>query len=189
MKTITSDIKNEITVKKSVFITYLYHINDKEEAINKLKSLRSEYYHASHICYAYIINEDIKCSDDKEPLKTAGIPILNVLQKNDLNNVLAVVIRFFGGILLGKGGLVRAYSGSVVEALKLTNLIPIVACEKIVMFIPYDKQKVVDHILKDYSVKKSYGLNIIYEADIPITNLNDIKKQLSNEKIVIKKDT
>lgn len=105
--------KKEITINKSRFIGTLIPVDSVEEANKQLDLIRKKYYDATHNCYAYIIglNQEIqKCSDDGEPQKTAGAPIIDVLKKKNLTNVLMVVTRYFGGILLGAGGLVRAYS-------------------------------------------------------------------------------
>lgn len=105
-------IINEYTyiIKKSKFISYYYEVNDILEVENILSNLKKEHKKARHIPYAYKINNLIKKSDDKEPSNTAGGPILNIIEKKNLNNVLIVVIRYFGGIKLGAGGLIRSYS-------------------------------------------------------------------------------
>ena len=110
--------KNEIEIKKSRFITYLYEL-DSENKINEIiNTLKIEHKKATHICYAYNINGKVKINDDKEPKGTAGMPIFSVIQKNNLNNVMIVVVRYFGGIKLGAGGLFRAYSKSASEIIK-----------------------------------------------------------------------
>ena len=93
-------------------------INNIDEIKNKLERIKKTYKDATHYCYAYIIDGKEKCSDNGEPSGTAGIPILNVLKQNNLTNIICIVIRYFGGIKLGAGGLVRAYTKSVVECLK-----------------------------------------------------------------------
>ena len=110
MFSIENNLDNTIIIKKSKFITKLYKINNINEINNILYNLKKEYKDATHVCYAYILNEIEKCSDDGEPNKTAGLPILNVLKKNQLNYILAVVIRYFGGTLLGSGLLTRTYT-------------------------------------------------------------------------------
>ena len=99
----------EYTIKKSKFIGYYYEVTSIEEIDNILKELKKEHKKARHIPYAYKIDNQIKKSDDKEPSNTAGSPILNIIEKKDLNNILIVIIRYFGGIKLGAGGLIRAY--------------------------------------------------------------------------------
>lgn len=111
-------IENEIIIKKSKFITKLYNIEDVNEISPIIEELKKEYKKATHICFAYIVNGQEKAVDDGEPSGTAGRPILNVLQKRKENNKLIVVIRYFGGVKLGAGGLVRAYTKSASEILK-----------------------------------------------------------------------
>lgn len=125
MYRINEEYENKIIINKSIFITHLYRVNNVDEVNDILTNVRKKYYDATHNCYAYIIgdNGDIKkASDDGEPSKTAGFPMLDVLEKNNLTNILAITTRYFGGILLGAGGLVRAYSSSVSEALKNVKL-------------------------------------------------------------------
>lgn len=112
-----NDINNTVLINKSKFITYLYNINNINEINDKLNKLKNDYNDATHICYAYVLPNSEKCSDDGEPSGTAGLPILNIIKKNNLTNTLAVVIRYFGGIKLGAGGLVRAYVNSAKEVI------------------------------------------------------------------------
>ena len=118
MKSIEKNIEETYIINKSKFITKLYRIESEEEILNILDNLKKEYKDATHICYAYIISNTKRFNDDGEPGGTAGIPILNVLENNELDYILAVVIRYFGGIKLGAGGLVRAYSNCVSETVK-----------------------------------------------------------------------
>ncbi len=107
-----------LEIKKSKFIALYYEVNNKEEVELILTNLKKEHKKAKHFPYAYKINNDIKKSDDKEPSGTSGMPILNIITKNNLNNTLIVVIRYFGGIKLGTGGLIRAYSNASKEVIK-----------------------------------------------------------------------
>lgn len=111
-------IENEFIIKKSKFITRLYKIDNVDEVKNILDDLSKEYKKATHIVYAYSINGQEKAYDDREPSHTAGMPILNVIHLKNLNNVLIVVIRYFGGIKLGAGPLTRAYSKCASEIIK-----------------------------------------------------------------------
>lgn len=122
MYIIDKDIENEIIIKKSRFITKLYYIEDVNKVNDIIDEIKKEYKKCTHVCYAYIIGSKIKAFDDNEPSGTAGRPILNVLEKKNVNNILCVVIRYFGGIKLGVGGLVRAYTKSASEAFKLVNV-------------------------------------------------------------------
>ena len=127
LKTIKKDTSSEIVQKKSKFIANLFYIQSQEEADEKIKEIRKKYHDARHNCYAYSImtNQGIinKMSDDGEPSGTAGNPMLSILQKKELINVLVIVTRYFGGILLGTGGLVRAYSEATLEALEKAEFV------------------------------------------------------------------
>ena len=103
---------HELVIKKSKFISIMYEVNEVKQVNNILDSLKKEHKKARHIPYAYKIGINVKKSDDKEPSGTAGLPILNIIERNNLDNVLIVVIRYFGGIKLGAGGLLRAYSNA-----------------------------------------------------------------------------
>ena len=110
----------EIVEKKSRFIATVRLVESEEEALSCLEALRKKYWDARHNCFVYIIGENqetVRCSDDGEPSGTAGRPMLDVVQGAGLRNVLVVVTRYFGGTLLGTGGLVRAYSQAVQEGL------------------------------------------------------------------------
>ena len=122
---IKENVQTEIVVKKSKFICNLIKVESQEEAEEYIKKIKRKYYDARHNCVAYrvIENEQVveKSSDDGEPSGTAGGPMLNILQKNNLGNVLVVVTRYFGGILLGTGGLVRAYSDATLNAIEISE--------------------------------------------------------------------
>ena len=119
--TIKENIQAEIVVKKSKFICNLIKIETQEEAEDIIKQIKKKYYDARHNCVAYRVIKDERIiersSDDGEPSGTAGGPMLNILQKSDFCNVLVIVTRYFGGILLGTGGLVRAYSEATIDAI------------------------------------------------------------------------
>ena len=115
--------ENEIIIKKSKFISKLYYVNSTEEINDILENLKKEYKKATHICYAYSVNGKEKAYDDKEPSHTAGLPILNMIHMKNLNNVLIVVIRYFGGVKLGAGPLTRAYLTSASEVIKQSKKI------------------------------------------------------------------
>lgn len=124
---IKKNVETEIIVKKSKFICNLIKVESQKEAEECIKKIKKKYYDARHNCVSYRVIEDEqiveKSSDDGEPSGTAGGPMLNILQKNNLCNVLVIVTRYFGGILLGTGGLVRAYSDATFEAINLAEKI------------------------------------------------------------------
>ena len=123
--TIKEDVQTEIVVKKSKFICNLIKVETQEDAENVIKQTKKKYYDARHNCVAYRVIEDEKIieksSDDGEPSGTAGGPMLNILQKNNLCNVVVIVTRYFGGILLGTGGLVRAYSDATLNSIEISE--------------------------------------------------------------------
>ena len=120
-KTINKDVVAEIVEKKSKFIAHVFHVETVEEAEEKIKEIKKMHYDARHNCYAFSIfsKEGIvnRFSDDGEPSGTAGSPMLNILNSKGITNCVVIVTRYFGGILLGTGGLVRAYTGAMQEAL------------------------------------------------------------------------
>lgn len=126
-KTIENNATAIVEEKRSKFIGNIIKVKNVEEAEKEIQEIKKKYYDARHNCYAYIVEEEgilkKKFSDDGEPSGTAGSPILNVIEKNELCNVLIVVTRYFGGILLGAGGLVRAYTEAATKALNETNVI------------------------------------------------------------------
>lgn len=129
MYTIVKDYRKEIVIEKSRFICSLKKVNSEEEAQEFIKAVKKEFWDATHNYSAYLVDDlSQRSSDDGEPAGTAGIPMLDVLRKNHLTGTAAVVTRYFGGIKLGAGGLVRAYSGSVAGAVKECGI-----AEKILM--------------------------------------------------------
>lgn len=120
-KTITKNVSAEIVEKKSKFIANIFYVETQEEAEERVKEIKKKYFDARHNCFAYSVftKEGIvnRFSDDGEPSGTAGGPMLNILNGRELTNLVVVVTRYFGGILLGTGGLIRAYTGATQEAL------------------------------------------------------------------------
>ena len=124
--TIKEDSYDEFVEKKSTFITHLVRVTNEEEAREFIQKMKKKHYDATHVCSCYVVgdnNEITRANDDGEPSGTAGAPMLDVLVKNEIKNVCATVIRYFGGTKLGTGGLVRAYGGGVINALKNATLV------------------------------------------------------------------
>lgn len=196
MYSIKESIENTIIIKKSKFITKLIKINSIDEVNKYLEEIKKEFKDSTHICYAYIVNGQEKCVDDREPSGTAGLPILNILKKNNLTNVLAIVIRYFGGIKLGAGGLVRAYSNSVNDTLKLTEIIELEEGYLVELEFSYDQVKLVDYILNDKTIiNKEYNDNIVYSFYLNKDELNFIPELEKvaihvsiKDKVLIEKD-
>ena len=125
-KTVYSGGEAEIVEKKSRFIATVLPVKNEEEALVFIESMRKKYWNATHNCFAYVIGERFqiqRCSDDGEPSGTAGKPMLDVLLGEEIHDVVVVVTRYFGGTLLGTGGLVRAYSGATKEGLLASQVI------------------------------------------------------------------
>lgn len=191
MKTIKNNSTNEIIIKNSRFINYLIKINnpDIKEIIEEIKTTHPK---ANHYCYAYIYNDIKRSSDDKEPTGTAGSPMLNVLEKNNLNNILAITVRYFGGIKLGAGGLIRAYTESITENLKNVELIELEKGYKIEIIFNYSDEKQINYILNNSKIiDKSYDNDIKYIVLINDEILNKIKNYKIKiiEEIYIEKDS
>ncbi|MEG1596744.1 MAG: YigZ family protein [Bacilli bacterium] len=177
MKTIKTNLENTLIIKNSKFITKYYKISTIEEINNILMDLKIKYKDASHICYAYIIDDLSKYSDDSEPNNTAGFSIYNVLNHHSLNYVLCVVIRYFGGIKLGIGPLAKAYKTSASILLIKENIVNLVNGYQIEIIIDYNKEKILNIILKDaIYLKKEYLDNIYYLVNVKedlLVNLNN----------------
>lgn len=124
--TIKENSYDEFVEKKSTFITHLVRVTSEEEAREFIQKMKKKHYDATHVCSCYVVgdnNEITRANDDGEPSGTAGAPMLDVLVKNEIKNVCATVIRYFGGTKLGTGGLVRAYGSGVINALKNATLV------------------------------------------------------------------
>lgn len=154
-----NDVISEQEIKKSRFITYLHSCDTEEEARSFFKAIRKQHPDASHHCTAIKIGSLMRSSDDGEPSGTAGRPMLDVLSGSEADHLCAVVVRYFGGTLLGKGGLVRAYAGGVREALNQAELIEPVEEGLWQVQIPYDlcgklenllRQKQAEIVSRDY---------------------------------------
>ena len=169
VKTVRNQTEYEIVINKSRFICLLIPVSDVEEVALYLEEARELYPNATHYCYAYIIDALKKASDDGEPSKTAGMPMLNVLEKNDLNHILAIVIRYFGGVKLGAGGLVRAYSQSVVEGLAHADIVTKVKAPYYSITFDYHLSRQIDYFFKTHQIDiliKDYQDKIRYESFI-----------------------
>lgn len=175
MYTISNNSKYELIIKNSKFITLLYKINNEDIVKKILNNVKEIYPDATHYCYAYIIDNQKKSSDDGEPSKTAGLPILKVLENNQLNHILAIVVRYFGGIKLGANGLIRAYSKCTSNALKENAIKELIQGYNINITFHYQDIKKIDYLLKDIKINsKTFDNSITYNLDIPINFLNTI---------------
>ena len=163
MYTIKVNCENSLEIKKSIFITCLYKVYTMADIEKYLQEVKDEYKDATHYCYAYIIDNIKKASDDKEPSGTAGVPIMDVLEKNKINYILCVVVRYYGGIKLGASGLVRAYSKSAREALSKASLQSLVDGYLVEIKLDYSNIKKLDYLLKDVVIlNKDFQDTITY---------------------------
>lgn len=185
--TIKNDGQFEIVIKKSRFICTLKRIDSEEEAKEIIQSIKKEHWKASHNCFAYVLEENQmiqRSSDDGEPSGTAGIPMLEVLKVKELYNVLAVVTRYFGGTELGAGGLIRAYSNAVSEALEHVGLVKAILQKEVIVTIDYSLHGKVTHFLEtnpEFTLKEtSYTENVSLIIMADENKTTELKAKLIN---------
>ena len=182
--TIKENVSEEITEKKSKFIANLVKVRNKQEAEDVISKIKKNCHDARHNCVAYrVIEDDMiieKSSDDGEPSGTAGGPMLNILQKNNLCNVLVIVTRYFGGILLGTGGLVRAYSEATTRAIENSERVEMVYGVQMQAKIEYSEYEKFKYYCQKNNIKiesSEYGQDIICKIELE----NDVKEKLIND--------
>lgn len=172
-------IKNQHTyeeiISKSRFITYLFVVNDEAEAKQRIQEIKAKHKDANHNCSAYTIGDQHqiqKANDDGEPSGTAGVPMLEALKKNDVHNVVAIVTRYFGGIKLGTGGLIRAYQGGVSSAIQSIGKVEIKNALKYNVTMSYENTGKFEHSIASkpfvvldtiYTDKVSYIIQLVTE--------------------------
>lgn len=167
MKTIAKKSQSEIKIKKSHFICRLFPTTTKAESKKVIDKVASEFSDATHNCTAYITEDGEGYDDNGEPSGTAGKPMLNALRKNDLHNITAIVTRYFGGIKLGAGGLVRAYSKSVLEAINCSEIIEIEFYDVYNLVFDYVDMKTVEKEVRDSKlnvINKEFGEKVSYDV-------------------------
>ena len=168
MTRIKNETINEFEIEKSRFICYLNRAFSESEAREYILSIKKLHPNATHHCTAFIIgehNEIQRSSDDGEPSGTAGVPMLECLKMNNMNDIVAVSVRYFGGIKLGAGGLIRAYSKSVTEAIKTATLMQTVNTQVYKITFRYDLIGKIDYYLSQHNVEildKEYDQEVIY---------------------------
>lgn len=184
MKTVKENTISKYEINKSTFICCLYKINSTDEVKTYLEEAKNNFKDATHYTYAYIIDEARKSSDDGEPGGTAGVPIMEVLLKHELNYVLCIVIRYFGGIKLGTGGLVRAYRKSACIGIDNSTLLNLVDGYKIEITASYEEQKNIEKLIKNYTFSKTYTDIVKYELNIKQDDINILNCKNINYKIL-----
>lgn len=159
MKVIIENSTAEVVEKKSRFIADLFYTASMEEAEEKLNQIKKKYYDAKHHCFAYILGEKgdiVKSSDDGEPQGTAGHPMLDILKGNELTNCIAIVTRYFGGTLLGTGGLVRCYSDSLKKALEKAKISCIKCAYEVTFTVNYDDYGKIENVISNINQDEIY---------------------------------
>ncbi len=186
-KTVKEIVTAELIIKKSRFISILIPLKQLQDADKSIQDAKQKYPGANHYCFAYINRQNgsilERCSDDGEPSGTAGWPILNVLKKRDLEDVMAIVIRYFGGSLLGTGGLVRAYTQTVQSALDAVQTVNMEYSQKIVVTLDYshygsfEKQfsSIMDHV-----TDIQYSERVRLELWIAVDKVDDFISKVEN---------
>lgn len=182
-KSIKKETSFETIVNRSKFICYLCPIIHEIDATNYINRIRDMHKTATHNVYAYKLVELNKkrYSDDGEPHKTAGLPVLDVLEKNDLTNIVAVVTRYFGGTLLGTGGLVRAYSNAVIETLNRAQIVTFKSCTAYEALCNYDMyEKVAACIAENLAIidKTDFFDKVRIIFHVQIEQFEKLKKDL-----------
>lgn len=165
-------IYNELIITKSKFLAYLLPISSIEDAKEKIDFYNKKYSDATHVCYAYILDENtFKYYDDGEPSSTAGAPIYQTLKNNNLVYTMCVVIRYFGGTKLGVGGLVKAYTNSCLECINSSTLIPYEILNTYILKVSYSNYDKLDYFLKTNNIKP---IEKLFEDQIILTlSLNE----------------
>ncbi|MDY3041665.1 YigZ family protein [Streptococcus pluranimalium] len=195
-KTITSNHTTEEEIKKSRFICHLKRVTSEEEARDFIAAIKKEHYRANHSCSAMIIGENSevkRSSDDSEPSGTAGVPMLTVLEKQDLTNVVAVVTRYFGGIKLGAGGLIRAYTSSVAQALNEIGLVTVKEQVGLQVILTYPQYQTFANFLEQENLEEfntqflEYVTSDIYTDEDRLSDLQSALTEFYQGKISFQK--
>lgn len=173
------DFSFQEEIKKSRFLTYLAHVQGKKQALEYLQSIRELHKEARHHCWAYIAGspkDSVKmgCSDDGEPKGTAGKPMLGILQGTDLGEIIAVVVRYSGGIKLGTGGLVRAYAGGIQQLLPAIKTVEKRFYQQYSLHCDYAQMALIENLLsrtdgRIVEVEYLQSVSVIVEVDLQFT--------------------
>ena len=178
--------QTELVIKKSRFICSLQRISSEEDAQNFIKEVQAANRKANHNCFAYLVGDQDQVqreSDNGEPSGTAGVPILESLQMAKLHNVVAVVTRYFGGIKLGAGGLIRAYSNVTTEAVHHAGIVQRIKQLQIAITVSYRQYDALLYYLKEHQLAVSnedYGINVTTNVFINEATADDTIAQLQN---------
>ena len=192
MKTIKQNVSAEITVKKSKFIANIFKVNSEQQAKETIEEINKKYHDARHNCYAYIVEEKgnniERFSDNGEPSGTAGAPMLDILKNKELSNIIIIVTRYFGGILLGTGGLVKAYTDVSLEALNQSEIIELEYVNKYKIDMKYNEIQNFQYNLKKMKTKiisNEYNENVEIVILLSKENMKIIQSNCILDKVNI----
>ena len=191
MFSIRDNDKFEMVIKNSKFISLIFRVYSKNDVNDILNSVKEEYQGATHYCYGYVIDSDIRANDDNEPSGTAGYPILNQITSNNLNYTLIMVVRYFGGIKLGAGPLTRAYAKVARNVINRDNIVMLEKGYDISINFNYNDIKDIDYILGNCKIiNKSFDNDITYNVYVNNDTLNKLSKYnvTINKEIYIEKE-
>lgn len=184
MYTINGETSVEIEINKSIFICHLSHVESQVDAKKYIEKIKAQYSDATHNVSSYLVGKTAEAGhydDDGEPSGTAGLPVLDVFRKNNITNFVCVVTRYFGGIKLGAGGLIRAYSKSASEALKLLEIVPIIEYKTIQFSFHYPYLNNIELLLSEYEIlERSFTTNVKLTVRIPANEVEQITIKLIN---------
>lgn len=185
--TLKKEAEAEFTEKRSRFIGYCKPVATEQEAIDFINQIRQKHRDARHNVYAYIVNDNgnlsQRYSDDGEPQGTGGMPVLDVLAKKGITNACIVVTRYFGGILLGAPGLVRAYGKAASKAVEEAGILEVIKCHEIVVTMPYNLYDKVNNYFqkRELAAKDSqFGEDVTIKFDVPVALCEGIEKDVIN---------
>ena len=184
-KTVKFNTKDEFVEKRSRFIGYCKPVTTEQEAIDFINKIKKDHWDATHNVYAYSLREgQIKrYSDDGEPSGTAGMPALDVILKNDVVDVVVVVTRYFGGVLLGTGGLVRAYAKGCRVALEAANIVTMELCSQCKISCSYNQYGKINTLVMQkggYVDNCDFADNVIIDFHMPVDLVNSLNKSLAD---------
>jgi uncharacterized YigZ family protein len=179
--TLPSALQAELEIRKSRFIAYAIPVADRDAAMDELRRLREEHPTATHVCWALLAGGQSGMSDDGEPSGTAGRPILEVLRHHDLDGVLAAVVRYYGGVKLGAGGLVRAYTDAIATALQDAPRVERIALASLEVEIGYPDEARVRRWIEqeNHALEASaYGMSVQLTIRMPVTAIDSAREAL-----------
>lgn len=186
-RTILAPARIEIVVHKSRFVGFALPAHSEEDALRSIRDTKKAFRTATHYCYAYVIGANagiMRYSDDGEPSGTAGLPIMGVLQNNGIVNICAMVVRYFGGTLLGTGGLVRAYGGACALAVEKAKIVVMEPTRRMTVLIPYPMWGKVQHALNTSSIvlteETTYGISVVVTLLVRDENIGAVSISLQN---------